>query len=123
MNYKTAIALFGYAAAHERFMKDDDVDESIELFSEIIGSGFCQAYSGYNFFDLTDFDNFGRSKQNKEPAVIDAKEGSLWYKACSSSFEMKDSYFDLFKGDDEKEIKAFKEGSACENSGNAYFYN
>jgi len=49
----------------------------------MIGTGKCQSFVNYDFFDLNDLDMMGRDKAASKPALIEADAGmSFWYKSC-----------------------------------------
>jgi len=51
-----------------------------------IGSGLCQALSGYDFFDLNDYDVLNRDKAAHEPASISGSNNSFQYKLCQPAW-------------------------------------
>jgi len=54
---KYASMMIGAAAASNELFLEPEV-----LAGQSIGFGICQAFSGYDFFDLNDFDTLHRSK-------------------------------------------------------------
>ena len=46
-----------------------------------IGPDACEAFAGYNYFNLTAFNSLGR-KNLSEPAYLESANGTFIYKAC-----------------------------------------
>jgi hypothetical protein len=69
----------GAAAANELFLEQ----EPIVAAATPVGNGICQALSGYDVFDLKDFDGLNRDTSAKEPASISFTGGNTFsYKLC-----------------------------------------
>ena len=52
------------------------------LSTDTIGNGVCQAFAGWDFFDLKDLDSLQRDMTKLEPAKIEDGKLAFFYKIC-----------------------------------------
>ena len=93
-------ALIGASSAYDSFLAHDLEDYEIDtsaltgdMFSTTIGTGVCQAMSGYDLYNLKSWDGLGedRSVTDSTPAAINVTSGNTFlYKSCQPTWDMKE---------------------------------
>lgn len=63
-------ATIGAASAGVLYRRVPEAAFNTEMFEQNIGATICQAYDGFDFFDLNDFDKVNRDVSKQMPSVI-----------------------------------------------------